>query len=172
MHLAKRIATVAIVLGIASISTTAHADVIWSSVGGVCVPADEDVQVDNYDTRGFGVGFKGVATGNIRLLCGVHVSAGATLRKFVMSYKDTDGMSAQARIRATLRGVAQGSNASTADCTADSNTSNVTGNTTRTCDFSDYSAFRWSSYFFEILIERTSSVQDPEFLAVSLFDNN
>jgi len=43
-------------------------------------------------------------------------------RKFVMSYKDTDGMSTQARIRATLRFVDDGSNGSRAICTVDSNT--------------------------------------------------
>jgi hypothetical protein len=54
MHFNKLIATVAIVLRIAGMSTTAHASRIWSSIGGGCVPADEDIQVNNYDTRGFG----------------------------------------------------------------------------------------------------------------------
>jgi hypothetical protein len=141
MHFNKLIATVAIVLGIAGMSTTAHAGRIWSSIGGGCVPADEDIQVNNYDTRGFGVGFKGVATGDIRLLCSVPVPSGATFRKFVMSYKDTDGMSTQARIRATLRGVPDGSNGSLAICTVDSNTSTATGNNTLTCNHFDFTLF-------------------------------
>ena len=171
MHF-KRIATLAIILGIAGMSPTAHAGRIWSSIGGGCVPADEDIQVDNYDTRGFGVGFKGVATGDIRLLCSVPVPSGATFRKFVMSYKDTDGMSTQARIRATLRFVSDGSNASRANCTVDSNTSTATGNNTLTCDHFDFTLFGFENCFFEILIERASPVQDPEFLAVAEFDNN
>jgi hypothetical protein len=89
-----------------------------------------------------------------------------------MSYKDTDGMSAQARIRATLRHVSDGSNASSAICTVNSNTSTATGNNTLTCNHFDFTLFTFESFFFEILIERTSSVQDPEFLAVAEFDNN
>jgi hypothetical protein len=177
MHFNKRIATVAIVLGIAGMSTTAHAaqpaDRIWSSIGGGCVPADEDIQEDNYDQRGFGVGFKGFATGDIRLLCSIPVPIErgylTTFESFRMSYKDTDGMSTQARIRATLHYVDDGSNASQAIGTVDSNTSNATGNNTLFFNHVGFYALRSRSYFFEILIERTSSVQDPEFLAVAEF---
>lgn len=46
----------------------------------------------------------------------------------------------------------------------------MTGNNTLTCDFASFT-FNTTSHYFEILIERTSTAQDPEFLAVALFDN-
>lgn len=170
MQLFKHIALAGLAIGTLGVSNTASASRIWSTIGGACVPVDEDVQVDNYDSRGFGVGFKGVATGDIRLLCGITPST-ATFRKFTMSYKDPDGMTTGSRIRATLRQVADGSNASSAICTADSDTSTVTGNNILTCDFADFTPSATTSYFFEVLIERTSSTLDPEFLALALFDN-
>ena len=172
MSLVKHMSVAAVVLGIAGISATASARRFYTAVGAGCVPVDEDTQVDNYDSRGFGVGFKGVATGDIRLICPISLSTSFVFRRFVMSFKDSDGMNTQARIRATLRQVADGSNASSAICTTDSNTSNTTGNNTLTCDFADFAAPDNVSFFFEVLIERTSTAQDPEFLALGLFDTN
>lgn len=173
MPVLKHVSVVAAFVGIIGVAGTASARRIYTAVGAGCVPVDEDVQVDNFDSRGFGVGFKGFATGDVRLVCPISVSANTvTFRRFVMSYKDTDGMSTQARIRATLRRVADGSNASFPICTADSDTSSVTGNTTLSCDFTDFVPLENTSYFFEVLIERSSTAQDPEFLALGLFDTN
>ncbi len=175
MHSWKHISVIGIVLALTLISGTASAaDVwFWSSIGGACVPADEDVQVDNYDTRGFGVGFKGTATGSIRLLCAVnHVPDCAPrmpvlLTQFRMSYTDSDGMSTQARVRATLRRVAVGSAVSSAISTADSDTSNATSPNAIVSDFPNFYQFA-DNLYFEILIERSSATQNPEFLSLFL----
>jgi hypothetical protein len=38
-------------------------------VGGVCIPDGATIRAGLYETRGFGIGFRGSNTGTIRLLC-------------------------------------------------------------------------------------------------------
>ena len=171
MHLVKHLAAAAVLLGIAGLSTTASAGRIYSTVGNGCVPVDEDVQVDNYDSRGFGVGFKGNATGDIRLSCNIP-NPPSTFRKFVLSYIDPDGGFGSSRVTATLREAVDGTNISTPICSVSSNSSSTTGHTTISCNFTDFTPRADTSYFFEVVVARTSSGLDPEFLALSLLDNN
>lgn len=151
--------------------TIAAADRLWTSVGDGCVPVDEDIVVNNYDSRGFGVGFKGTATGDIRLVCPVNIrtsGASPTVNELHMSYKDPDGTGGNSRIRSTLWQVSDGSNAASSLCTADSNSNSPTGNTTWSCLPFAFVPSLSKSYYVEIIIERTTSTLDPELLAVWL----
>lgn len=166
------LAAAVVLAGVAGAPAVASADRLWSSVGAGCVPADEDVMVGNYDTRGFGIGFFGTFTGDIRLVCPVTLratGAAPTLQTIVLSYKDPDGTGTQSRVTAVMRQVSDGSNASTALCTADSNVSGATGPTTTSCNFfPQFAASTTVSYFVEVVISRTVTTRDPEFLAVAI----
>ena len=166
---------IASILGAAVAGTPAIASAnrIWTSVGDGCVPMDESAGL--YDQRGFGVGFLAGKTGQIRLVCPVTVNTSGsstsspTFSGIVISYRDSDGTGTAARVRATLNHVTDGSNASVAVCTADSNTNSSFGYTTTTCGlFPALVPQTNESWYFEILIDRTVTSVDPEVLAVSI----
>ena len=153
-------------LTIAGYHSEAHADSA-GTIGAACVPADVDVAANNYETAGFGVRFKGSATGNIRLVCNLHWVEGKW-RSLRMTYIDPDGMSTAYRVRVRLMETGGGNNVSTVIHTCDSNTSNTTTPTHMWCDFADFSPNDYRHYWLDVLLERTSTAASPEFLAANL----
>jgi hypothetical protein len=50
---------------------------ITDVVGGACAPDSATIRAGIYETRGFGIGFSGLSTGRIRLLCPYHLTSEA-----------------------------------------------------------------------------------------------
>jgi hypothetical protein len=164
------IVALAIAAGIAGAPEVASAERYWHSIGNGCVPTDNTITAANYDSRGFGVGFKGTSTGAIDLYCPVSIRATGstpTYNSIKMSYRDPDGTGTSSRVRAFFLEATDGSNSSTVKCTADSNGNATTGYTTWSCNFfPGFVPATNKSYWVEVYIERTTSSYDPELLAV------
>jgi hypothetical protein len=149
----------------------ANDDMPLDQIGGVCVPDSATIRAGGYETRGFGVGFSGVHTGSIRLLCPITVTANMLNTKIgliFMSVIDGDGMNTGARVRAFLRHAAIGTNIAITDATCDSNTSNTTGPQNMACFFHPETIEINVFYWWDILIERTDPTVNVEFLGVGL----
>jgi hypothetical protein len=149
----------------------ANSDMPLDQVGGVCVPDSATIRAGGYETRGFGVGFSGVSTGSIRLLCPFTVTANmldVNVGLIFMSVIDGDGMNTGARVRAFFRHAAIGSNVAVTDATCDSNTSNTTGPQNMACFFHSEPIKINVFYWWDILIERTDSKVNVEFLGVGM----
>ena len=144
---------------------------ITDVVGGACIPDSATIRAGIYETRGFGVGFSGLNTGRIRLLCPYHLTSeanGAKIGITMLSVIDQDGMEVGARVRANLRRAPLGSNVAVTIGTCDSNTSTLTGPHNMACFLPSYTAKINESYWWEILIERTDPRLNVEFLAVGM----
>jgi hypothetical protein len=144
---------------------------ITDVVGGACAPDSDTIRAGNYETRGFGVGFRGSSTGRIRLLCPYHLTSdtnGAKIGLTMLSVIDQDGMEVGARVRANLRRASLGSNVAVTIGTCDSNTSTITGPHNMACFLPSYTAKINESYWWEIVIERTDPRLNVEFLAVGM----
>ena len=129
------------------------------------------IRAGNYETRRFGVGFRGSSTGRIRLLCPYHLTSdtnGAKIGLTMLGVIDQDGMEVGARVRANLRRASLGSNVAVTIGTCDSNTSTITGPHNMACFLPSYTAKINESYWWEIVIERTDPRLNVEFLAVGM----
>jgi hypothetical protein len=152
-------------------SAQANLDGPLDLIGGVCVPDSATVRAGVYETRGFGVGFSGDSTGKIRLLCPFNVTAsliGAKIGITFLSVIDQDGMEVGARVRATFRHAALGSNVAITNGTCDSNTSSIAGPHNIACFFPSYTIKINESYWWDIEIERTDPKVNVEFLGVGM----
>ena len=149
----------------------ANSDMPLDEVGGVCVPDSATIRAGGYETRGFGVGFSGSATGSIRLLCPFTVTANmldTNIGLIFMSVIDGDGMNTGARVRAFLRHAGIGTNVAITDATCDSNTSNTTGPQNMACFFHSEPIKINVFYWWDVLIERTDPKVNVEFLGVGI----
>lgn len=149
----------------------ANSDMPLDEVGGVCVPDSATVRAGGYETRGFGVGFSGSATGSIRLLCPFTVTANmldTNIGLIFMSVIDGDGMNTGARVRAFLRHAGIGTNVAITDATCNSNTSNTTGPQNMACFFHSEPIKINVFYWWDVLIERTDPKVNVEFLGVGI----
>jgi hypothetical protein len=137
-------------------------------IGGTCVPDSATVREGFYETRGFGVGFRGNNAGTIRLLC-PFVDTG-TPDIITLSIIDQDGMEAGARVRAHFRRAKIGTNVAITIATCDSNTSNINGPHTQICEIQPRYKIRpideW--YWWDVVIERTNPRVNVEFLGVGV----
>jgi hypothetical protein len=150
---------------------SAQARGVTDLIGGACVPDSATIRAGVYETRGFGVGFRGDSTGKIRLLCPyyLHSSAfGAKIGITMLSFIDGDGMEVGARVRAHLRRAALGTNVAITIGTCDSNTSTITGPTNIACFGPSHTLKINESYWWEIVIERTNPLVNVEFLMVGM----
>jgi hypothetical protein len=138
---------------------------------GVCVPDAATIRAGGYETRGFGIGFSGSSTGTIRLLCPFHPDSGMIGTKLgitFLSVIDDDGMEVGARVRATFRHAALGSNIAVSHGTCDSNTSSFPGPHNLSCTFPPYTIKVNESYWWDVLIERTNPRVNVEFLSIGM----
>jgi len=171
-----RIASLAIASAIALAASAHVADAspptiwnrVWTSVGNGCVVADESATL--YDSRGAGIGFLSGKTGTIRAYCPITTSTNGSSPQYYglgMSYNEssTTGQS----ITATLRKVADGSNAASTICTA---TGTGTGLAVDYCTFfgAPVALSTTYSYYVQIEVTRTTTSVDPELLSVFLFN--
>jgi hypothetical protein len=169
-HLAAAALTTTSIFVVGVLSARA-ADGPLDQIGGVCVPDSATVRAGVYETRGFGVGFSGNSTGKIRLLCPFTVDAnliGTKIGITFMSVIDDDGMETGARVRATFRHAALGSNVAITNGTCDSNTSSFPGPHNLSCPFTAYTIKINESYWWDVLIERTNPRVNVEFLSVGM----
>lgn len=175
MRASHLLAPVTLALALASASL-AHATRYGKVVGAGCVPDDLSVQADRLSTAGFGVKFKGTATGKIRLICPVipyTTGDGLTINRIVMFYKDPDGMSTTYRIRAHLRTVAANSNGMTTIATVDSDTNSSTGYIQIENQFEpDITMVDNDLYWIEVEMDRSSSALQPEFVSAHLVNTD
>ena len=75
-------------------------DATLDQVGGVCIPDGATIRAGLYETRGFGIGFRGSNTGTIRLLCPFTVTGnmiGLKIGITMLSFIDGDGIAEGAR---------------------------------------------------------------------------
>jgi hypothetical protein len=139
-------------------------------IGGGCVPDSSTVRTGAYETAGFGVRFGGASIGRIRLLCPYHLHddvIGKQIGVISLSVIDQDGMEAGARVRAHFRRAALGTNVAITIGTCDSNTSSFTGPHNMFCFLPSYTT-KLESYWWEVVIERTNSRVNVEFLGVGM----
>jgi hypothetical protein len=140
-------------------------------IGGVCVPDSATVRAGLYETRGFGVGFSGNATGKIRLLCPFNITAsmlGAKVGITFLNVIDGDGTAGSARVTATFRHAALASNVAITNGTCDSNTSSFPGPHNVSCTFPAYTIKINESYWWDVSIERANPRVNVEFLGVGM----
>lgn len=144
----------------------------YSVIGAGCIPHGDSVGI--YASGSMGTYFASGQTGTIRLFCPVtSFEGGTTWRSFGMAYRDPDGMGTTYRVRAllyTIPGLSFTGRTLIQAC--DSNTSNSTGYTALSCDFADFNLSEHDWYWFEVIIDRTSTAAMPEFggLKVIEFD--
>ena len=140
-------------------------------IGGVCVPDSATVRAGVYETRGFGIGFSGNSTGKIRLLCPFTVAANLIGKKVgitFMSVIDGDGMETGARVRASFRHAALASNVAITNGTCNLNTSSFPGPHNVSCTFPSYTIKINKSYWWDVVIEKTDSRVNVEFLSLGM----
>jgi hypothetical protein len=140
----------------------AHANK-WDTIGAACVPDAATVQSGKLYTGGHGVSFVSGQTGTLRLICGLSLFPNLTFSSFNMYYTDPDGASATYSISVSLRTALQNSTSSTNICSVVS--SNL-GTSSNNCDFSDFTPDEDYRYWYEVLLTRTSSASNPEFLGI------
>ena len=129
-------------------------------IGGVCVPHNATVRAGVY--AGFGIRFSGNGVGKIRLLCPFNVSGGLLGQKIGITFLnviDQDSMEAGARVRATFRHAALGTNVAIDNGTCDSNTSSITGPHNIACFLPSYEIKINESYWWDVEIERTDPIR-------------
>jgi hypothetical protein len=140
-------------------------------VGGVCVPDSATVRQGIYETRGFGIGFSGNSVGKIRLLCPFNVTGNLIGTKIGITFLnviDDDGMETGARVQATFRHAGLASNVAISNGTCDSNTSSFPGPHNVSCTFPADTIKINTSYWWDVLIERTTPRVNVEFLGVGM----
>ena len=140
-------------------------------IGGTCVPDAATIRAGLYETRGFGIGFRGESTGTIRLLC-PFVASGNTLGAKVgitfLSVIDGDGIAEGARVQAVFRHAGLGSNVAITHGVCDSNTSTLTGPHNVSCEFASYTLKINESYWWDVEIHRSDPKINVEFLGVGM----
>ena len=144
---------------------------ITDLIGGACVPDSATIRAGIHETAGFGVRFSGSSTGRIRLLCPYHLhysALGGKIGLIFLSVIDDDGMEAGARVRAHLRRAGIGSNVAITIGTCDANTSNFPGPHNMGCFGPSHTLKINESYWWEVIIERTTPRVNVEFLAVGM----
>lgn len=150
----------------------AHAvDGPLDQIGGVCIPDGATIRAGLYETRGFGVGFRGDSTGTIRLLCPFVVTSdmlGAKVGITFLSVIDGDGIAEGARVQAVFRHAALGSNVAITNGVCDSNTSTLTGPHNVACFFDTYTIKINESYWWDVEIQRSDPKINVEFLGVGM----
>lgn len=138
-------------------------------VGAACIPDAQTIREGLYETRGFGVGFRGESVGSIRLICPFVVSArGAKLGLTFMGVIDGDGIADGARVQAVLRHARLGSNQSETINVCDSNTSTLTGPQNVRCDFYTHVLKVNHSYWWDVRIERSNPRVNVELLMIGI----
>jgi hypothetical protein len=167
------VASVALALCMLFLSrvNSAQARDLTDLIGGACVPDSATVRAGVYETAGFGIRFGGDGIGRIRLFCPYHPHSDDLGKKIgitMLSVIDQDGMEVGARVRAHLRHAALGSNAAISIGTCDSNTSSITGPHNIACFLPSYTININESYWWEVVIERTNSLVNVEFLSVGM----
>jgi len=168
------ILVIALTLGSASLSgkvLAGSADGPLDQIGGACVPDGETIREGLYETRGFGVGFRGASTGTIRLLCPFPVNSnmlGANVGLTFLSFIDGDGIGEGARVQAIFRHAAIGSNVAITNGVCDSNTSTATGPTNIGCFNPSLTLKIDETYWWDIEIQRSDPSINVEFLSVGM----
>jgi hypothetical protein len=146
-------------------------DATLDQVGGVCIPDGGTIRAGLYETRGFGIGFRGSNTGTIRLLCPFTVTGnmiGLKIGITMLSFMDGDGIAEGARVQAIFRHAALGSNVAITNGVCDSNTSTLTGPTNIACFFPEDTIKINVWYWWDIEIQRTNPEVNVEFLGVGM----
>jgi hypothetical protein len=146
-------------------------DAPLDQIGGVCVPDGATIRAGLYETRGFGIGFRGESTGTIRLLCPFVVTGntvGVKVGITFMSVIDGDGIAEGARVQAVFRHAALGSNVAITHGVCDSNTSTLTGPHNVACQFDAYTIKINESYWWDVEIHRSDPKVNVEFLGVGM----
>ena len=152
-------------------STARAVDGPLDQIGGACVPDAATIRAGLYETRGFGVGFRGESTGTIRLLCPFVVSGntiGAKVGITFLSVIDGDGIAEGARVQAVFRRAALASNVAITLGVCDSNTSTLTGPHNVSCQFDPYTIKINESYWWDVEIQRSDPKINVEFLGVGM----
>lgn len=147
------------------------ADGPLDQIGGVCLPDGATVRAGLYETRGFGVGFRGSETGTIRLLCPFTVSAnmiGTNIGITFLSVIDGDGIAEGAWVQAVFRHAGLGSNVAITNGVCDFNTSTLTGPHNVSCFFPSYTIQINESYWWDVEIQRSDPTINVEFLGVGM----
>jgi hypothetical protein len=142
----------------------------YGVIGAGCAPHGDSVGL--YTSGSMGTYFANGQTGTIRLFCPVTTfEGGTTWRSFSIAYKDPDGMSTAYRVRVLLYTIPGLSfTGRTLIQTCDSNTSNNTGYTSLFCDFTDFTMSEHDWYWFEVIIDRTSTASMPEFGGIKVVE--
>jgi hypothetical protein len=151
--------------------TARAADGPLDQIGGVCVPDGVTIREGLYETRGFGIGFRGSNTGTIRLLCSFTVSGnmiGTNIGITFLSVIDGDGIAEGARVQAVFRHAALGSNIAVTNGVCDSNTSTLSGPHNVACFFPSYTIRINESYWWDVEIQRSDPTINVEFLGVGM----
>lgn len=158
-------------LSLSKADSAAAGDGPLDQIGGVCVPDSATVRADIYETRGFGIGFRGNSVGKIRLLCPFNVTGnliGTKIGITFLSVIDDDGRETGARVRASFRHAALGSNVAITNGTCNSNTSSFPGPHNLSCPFVAYTIKINKSYWWDVSLERTNPRVNVEFLSVGM----
>jgi hypothetical protein len=150
----------------------AHAvDGPLDQIGGACVPDGATIRAGLYETRGFGIGFRGDSTGTIRLMCPFVVTSdmlGAKVGITFLGVIDGDGIAEGARVQAVFRHAALGSNVAITNGVCDSNTSTLTGPHNVACFFDSYTIKINEMYWWDVEIQRSDPKINVEFLGVGM----
>ena len=141
-------------------------------IGGTCIPDAATIRAGLYETRGFGIGFRGDSIGTIRLLCPFVATGdalGAKLGITFMSVIDGDGIAEGARVQAVFRHAALASNVAVTHNVCDSNTSTLTGPHNVACWFAAAYPIKINeSYWWDVEIHRSDPKINVEFLGIGM----
>jgi hypothetical protein len=147
----------------------------YSHVGGSCVPDGATVASGALETGGFGVRFKAGHVGTLRLICMVIDPCGmdstgncAKISGLRVSAIDPDGTGGAANVSALLHHVPRGSNISGTIGACPSSSSSATGPSETLCDVNpSYRPIGSDLFYWEVLVTRSTTAYNPEFLAVT-----
>ena len=165
---AATLATSLLLIGVPALGAPGPMD----QIAGVCVPDGATIRAGLYETRGFGVGFRGDSIGKIRLLCPFTANTDLIGRKVGITFMnviDDDGTGAGVRVTAIFRHAGLASNVAVTNNTCDSNTSSFPGPHNVACRFDEpYKIKVNETYWWDVTIERTNPRVNVEFLSIGM----
>ena len=146
------------------------AEILWQTTAGGCVPWDDSIQNDRYDTSATGlqIAYNGTTTNTIYLACPVTSSVDVDGKevKLVLYYNDNDGSGSSAVVFAELWSLSRttGSVSTSSLCSVTSNTSGTFDKrVSASCGTLDTDS---NIYWVYVYVDRVTTSDTPKFYAV------
>jgi hypothetical protein len=145
----------------------------YTVIGSGCVQHADTIAAGLATNGSMSTYFASGKTGTIRLICPItsYQQSDENWTQFGMAFKDPDGMGTAYRVRVHFYKIPTLSfTGRTLIQTCDSNTNNRTGYELMYCDFHDFEPIAHEMYWFEVIIDRTSTAGSPEFGGIKLIE--